>query len=178
MRNQERNIDKKDAKILNILLNDSRTPTTQIARSVGISHDAVKYRIKNLREAGIIKSFTVVLDLAKVGLPVWGDVVFSLWNLKKERYEEWIRYLEHHPYIAAIWNLSGRYEWFVEVYAESLEKFNDIVGETKMKFSDIIKDSETLFVLRELKAKQFLPPTFERLSEVEKVLGKRSASRK
>jgi DNA-binding Lrp family transcriptional regulator len=153
-------LDEKDRAILKLLLEDGRMPLTLMAPKVKLSHDAVKYRIEQMKKAGVITAFVPVINPAKIGLPIWGDVIFSLWNVTPERYAEWIKYLKYHPFVAAVWNLSGRFEWFVEIYTPDLAKFNEIVSETKMKFSDIIKDSETLFVLKEIKAQQLYPTNY------------------
>jgi len=157
---KEYKLDEKDKAILRLLLKDARMPLTVIAPKVKLSHDAVRYRIAQLKEAGVIKSFVAVIDPGRIGLPIWGDVIFSLWNVTPHRYEEWVKYLKNHAFVAAVWNLSGRYEWFVEIYTPDLAQFNEIVNEIKMKFSDIIKDSETLFVLKEIKAEQLYPATY------------------
>ncbi len=158
--NGKMEIDDKDKEILRILLKDSRTPITKMAKKVKMSHDAVKYRINRMKMNGTITSFTVVLDPSKIGLPIWGDVMITLWNLKPERYKEFIEYLKNHPYVAAIWNFSGKYQWFIEIYTESLVQFNDVFTEIITKFSDIIKDTETFFVLKEIKARQTLPEKY------------------
>jgi len=163
-KNEKLEIDDKDKEILRILLKDSRTPVTKMAKKVKVSHDAVKYRINRMKEKEIITSFTVVLDPSKIGLPIWGDVMITLWNLKPERYKEFIEYLKGHPYVAAIWNFSGKYQWFIEIYTESLAQFNDVFTEIVTKFSDIIKDTETFFVLKEVKARQILPEKYPHIN--------------
>ncbi len=153
-------LDKKDRKILSILIKNARMPLTKIAKKVGLSHDAVRYRINKLKKDRIITDFTAVIDPAKLGFPIWGDVALSLWNLNDERSKEFIKYLKTHPNIVAVWNLSGKFEWFIEIYTETLEEFNNIVSKIKIKFSDIIKDSEILLVMKEIKAKQIYPETY------------------
>jgi len=145
-------IDKTDRSIINLLLKDSRMSSLEIGRKTGLSHDAVRYRIEKLVKEGVIKNFSVEIDPAKLGLNIWADVIISVWNLNPKRYAEFIAYLKSHPNIAAVWNLSGRYEWFIEVFAPDLDKFNEITTELKLKFSDIIKDFESAFVLKEVKS--------------------------
>ena len=54
-------LDEKDRKILQILTENSRTPTTKIADAVGLTEGAVRYRIKKLVESGVIRRFTIEL---------------------------------------------------------------------------------------------------------------------
>ena len=45
-------LDLKNKKICRCLSENARTPYTKIAKQVGLSKDAVKYRIKNLEKTG------------------------------------------------------------------------------------------------------------------------------
>jgi Lrp/AsnC family leucine-responsive transcriptional regulator len=145
-------VDKIDRQIINVLLKNSRLSNLEIGRQLGLSHDAVRYRIEKLLRDGVIKNFSADVDPAKLGLSVWGDLIISVWNLNPKRYAEFINYLKDNPNIAAVWNLSGRYEWFIEIYTTDLRKFNEIANDIKLKFSDIIKDMESAFVLDEIKS--------------------------
>jgi Lrp/AsnC family leucine-responsive transcriptional regulator len=145
-------LDKIDRQIINVLLKNSRLSNLDIGRQLGLSHDAVRYRIEKLLRDGVIKNFSIDVDPAKLGLQVWGDLIISVWNLNPKRYTEFLNYLKENPNIAAVWNLSGRYEWFIEIYTNDLRKFNEIANDIKLKFSDIIKDMESAFVLDEIKS--------------------------
>jgi len=148
-------IDKTDRIIINMLVENSRLTNLEIGKKLGISHDKVRYRIDKLVKSGVIAGFTINVHPIKLGLPIWGDIIVSVWNLNEKRYKEWIDYLKNHPYVVAVWNLSGKYEWFIEIYTTDLQKFNEITNEMKMKFSDIIKDMESAFVLNEIKTYKY-----------------------
>jgi Lrp/AsnC family leucine-responsive transcriptional regulator len=145
-------LDKIDRQIINVLLKNSRLSNLEMGRQLGLSHDAVRYRIEKLARDGVIKKFSIEVDPAKLGLQIWGDLIISVWNLTPKRYAEFLSYLKNNPNIAAVWNLSGRYEWFIEIYTADLQKFNEITTDIKLKFSDIIKDMESAFVLNEIKS--------------------------
>ena len=145
-------LDKTDRQIINVLLKNSRLSNQEISKQLGLSHDAIRYRIEKLLRDGVITKFSIEVDPAKLGLSVWGDLIISVWNLNPKRYAEFINYLKDNPNIAAVWNLSGRYEWFIEIYTTDLRKFNEIAHDIKLKFSDIIKDMESAFVLDEIKS--------------------------
>lgn len=55
------NIDETDEKIIRILQADSRKPFVEIANQIGLSESAVRRRVKNLVESGLIKRFTIEL---------------------------------------------------------------------------------------------------------------------
>lgn len=55
-------MDEIDQKIIDLLKKDSRTSFVKIAEVVGLSETAVRKRIKNLQDNGIIRRFTVEVD--------------------------------------------------------------------------------------------------------------------
>ena len=55
-------MDKKDRRILEALIENSRTPLTHIASSLGISETAVRKRIAKLERNKVIRSYTAQVD--------------------------------------------------------------------------------------------------------------------
>src|SRR5712692_10124016 len=55
------NIDETDEKIIRILQVESRKAFVDIASDVGLSESAVRRRVKNLVDSGVIKRFTIEL---------------------------------------------------------------------------------------------------------------------
>ncbi|HXG06833.1 MAG TPA: HTH-type transcriptional regulator LysM [Nitrososphaera sp.] len=55
------NIDETDEKIIRILQADSRKAFVEIANEIGLSESAVRRRVKNLVDSGVIKRFTIEL---------------------------------------------------------------------------------------------------------------------
>lgn len=54
-----KNLDKKDKKILEMLIEDSRRPYREIAEQVDLSESTVRKRVIKLQEEGVIEKFTI-----------------------------------------------------------------------------------------------------------------------
>jgi Lrp/AsnC family transcriptional regulator for asnA, asnC and gidA len=68
------NFDKTDVKIVNLLLEDGRMPSSEIARRIGdISERAVRYRIDRMMDEGVIRVSAVAKPQA-FGLTTIADV--------------------------------------------------------------------------------------------------------
>lgn len=67
-----RDLDETDLEILELLASDARRPWSEIAEAVGLSPPAVSDRVERLREAGVIKRFTLDIDRSQLsaGVPV------------------------------------------------------------------------------------------------------------
>lgn len=62
-------IDAIDSKIIDILSDNARAPTSAIASEIGMSAPSVADRIKRLEESGVISKFTVQLNHELLGYP-------------------------------------------------------------------------------------------------------------
>ncbi|MGB9853336.1 MAG: Lrp/AsnC family transcriptional regulator [Candidatus Bathyarchaeales archaeon] len=60
-------LDDVDLRILNLLQEDSRLSYNKIASKLGISVGTAYNRIKSLEERGVLKGYTVLIDMAKAG---------------------------------------------------------------------------------------------------------------
>jgi len=76
-------LDEVDHQILDILIDNTRTPFTDIAKKLSISAGTVHVRVKKMEEAGIITGSSLTLDYNKLG---YAFISFSLLNAgaKKE----------------------------------------------------------------------------------------------
>ena len=59
---QTNRLDEKDKQILDILITDGRMPYSDIGEKIGLSRTAVKNRITEMENTGIIKGYRAVID--------------------------------------------------------------------------------------------------------------------
>lgn len=71
-----RELDETDMRILELLAEDARRPFAAIGDEVGLSGPAVSDRVSRLREAGVIRQFTVDVDRSTLrgGVPVLVEI--------------------------------------------------------------------------------------------------------
>jgi len=67
-KNQSIRLDDLDWKILKALQNDARQTYTEIGRRLGLAHSTIYDRIKRMEEQGIIKEYTTIFDLQRIGI--------------------------------------------------------------------------------------------------------------
>ncbi|MHA1747020.1 MAG: Lrp/AsnC family transcriptional regulator [Promethearchaeota archaeon] len=78
----------KDKEILNKLLENSRTHFVKISKECDIADTTVHFRVNKLKEQGIIKKFTIELDLDKLGLKHKAIIIASY---KSAISDDWTR---------------------------------------------------------------------------------------
>jgi len=91
---EETNLNDKDKKIIDILVQNSRITTTEVAHALNISDVATRRRIKKLEDEKVIRMYTVLLDPRKMGLNIHMHLIIEsdldkyddvLENLMKEK---------------------------------------------------------------------------------------------
>lgn len=63
-------IDAIDRNILNLLREDGRMSYVDLGKKLGLSRVAIRDRINNLIENGVIENFTVIINSEKIGMKV------------------------------------------------------------------------------------------------------------
>jgi len=133
-------IDETDYQLLNEIAVNARIPLIELAGKLGISSQAVKYRLKNLMKNEIICAFRVDIDLQQLGL---------------ERHKLEI-YLKDHTKRKLIWNYVKEKSYCEElnvaigwsdlefgIVVENIDKINEIIDDLYVQFPNSIK--KTIF---------------------------------
>jgi DNA-binding Lrp family transcriptional regulator len=67
-------IDSKDVMILNMLSIDARLSMTEMARRLGMTRTAVRYRLRELEDDGIIEGYTVIVNPLKFDSGLYAEI--------------------------------------------------------------------------------------------------------
>ena len=71
-KNESIRLDDLDWRILKALQDDARQTYTEIGHNLGLAHSTIYDRIKRMEKQGIIKKYTTIFDLQKIGVPNGG----------------------------------------------------------------------------------------------------------
>lgn len=77
-RPSRRGLDAIDLRILAILEQDGRASAASLARAVGLTENAIRYRLRKLRHSGVLRAFTVHVDHALLGRPAAAIALLKL----------------------------------------------------------------------------------------------------
>ncbi|MCW4044106.1 MAG: Lrp/AsnC family transcriptional regulator [Candidatus Bathyarchaeota archaeon] len=93
-----------DNKILQVLLEDARFSSRQIAKKVGVSVGTVLARIKKMERDGIIKNYSALLDHEKLGYQL--TVVTEI-TVAKGRLVETEKEIAKIPNVCSVYDVTG-----------------------------------------------------------------------
>ncbi|MFA6461853.1 MAG: Lrp/AsnC family transcriptional regulator [Candidatus Woesearchaeota archaeon] len=160
---KEIKIDLKDKKILALLSENARLPNTIIAKQVGLSKDSVRYRINNLEKQGLIQGYLVLVNLNKLGYNTY-HLFLQLNQLNKEVTSTVVRLLKSNPYIKAVIEIIGKYNFEVSIAAKDISELDLVVNKIIKDLSSYLKEYELLIISKNYINKA-VPRSFLHLKE-------------
>jgi DNA-binding Lrp family transcriptional regulator len=141
-------LDAKDWKILDLLSKNCRMSTYEIGREVKLSPDAVSYRMKNLYDANIIRKYTILTDLTKLGFH-WYTYTMQVRTFSKEYDSRMKEFVRNHPNIIRAIKTLGSWDFLLHIVTENPTVYHKTVKDIKNAFSDVIRSYQTWLGFKE-----------------------------
>jgi Lrp/AsnC family transcriptional regulator for asnA, asnC and gidA len=130
-------IDYFDQLILRELENNGRKAYAQIAQDLGISNTMVHQRVTRLREIGVLKQVSIILDEKKLGFE-WG--AFTGLVLREDSdSSQIIEELKKIPEVTECYYITGSYALYVRIVAKSSEHMRRLLYEKIDHIQGILK---------------------------------------
>jgi len=149
-------LDAVDRALLEALQHDGRATVGQLADKVSLSPSPCWRRVRQLEESGVISGYHAHLDRHRVGYGVLGFVQLNLHNHTSEITAAFEREVQTLRQVLACHNLSGRYDYQLEVVAPDLEFFAEFVR-SRIRSLPGVREISTSFSLKEVKRTVALP---------------------
>jgi len=121
-----RDIDEIDRIIINKLREDSKIANTEIAKQAKRKPSTVHMRIKQLKQIGILKQYTVILDLKKLGYTAY-IILVQLQNHNGETVENFTQVIQHIPEITECHKITGANDYIIKVVLKRTEDLNEFL---------------------------------------------------
>jgi len=117
-------LDATDRKILSELQADASQSLDEIARKVGASKTPVWNRIKKLREKGVIKQQTVLLDADALGLEACFFVLIRTSEHEADWQNKFLRTLKQRPEVLEAHRLAGDIDYILKVRVKNAKAYD------------------------------------------------------
>ena len=121
-------LDDVDAKIIEILKKNSRTPFTEVASMLGVSDATIHQRLKKLKAEGILLRYTVEINEDLLAKKIHG---FALINVNLGHLEKVISKLTLNTNINKIYETHGMNDLIVLLNAGDLDELRELIMEIR-----------------------------------------------
>lgn len=138
-------LDDTDHQILDMLIDNTRTPFTDIAKKLQISAGTVHVRVKKMEEASIITGSSLRLDYEKLGYSFIAYVGVFLHKTSQTQFV--LERLNHIPNVTVAHVTTGKFNIFCKIRAKDTAHAKDII----YRIDDIegVTRTETMISLEE-----------------------------
>ena len=148
-------VDETDRKILAELQRDAAQSLDEIAKRIGSSKTPVWTRIKKLRDAGVIRQNTVLLDAEALGFEACFFVLIRTSEHEKDWQERFLQALKVRPEVQEAHRLAGEIDYILKVRVPNARAYDDFYQAliTEVRIYNVT----ALLSMKEIKATTVLP---------------------
>lgn len=140
-------MDKKDQRILELLVGNGRMSYVDIGKELGLSRVAVRERVNQLIEEGVIEGFSAVINSEKVGKQV--SAFFEV-DCEPSSLVEVAQNLADNPSVASCYQMTGPSTLHMHVLVEDFKKLESFINEELYSLEGITR-VESHILLRRFK---------------------------
>ncbi len=133
----------KEKKLLYWLDQNSRATNKELGKKVGLTEQAIGYKIKRLQEKGIIKKFVTFINTPSLGYQHY-KIFLKLHNTTEEIENNITASLSSNPNIRWVGSTSGKYDMSFSVLAKTPTEFSEIYNSIESQFGKHIIEKNIL----------------------------------
>ena len=149
-------LDRTDKALLAALQGNARLTVAELAESVSLTTSPCWRRVKILEESGVITGYQAILSPKELGYGVTAFVSVMMASHSQEVARSFEQRLLEIPEIVACHNVSGRYDFLLEVVARDLESFGEFAREV-LQTLPAVKEIYSSFSYKSVKLRRVVP---------------------
>ena len=138
MKNQAMVLDGLDLKILQALQENAKQTYTEIGSQLSVAHSTVYDRIKRMEEQGIIRKYTTLLDLEKVGMKQIAALM-TVFTDPKESDNVAMRLSQFEKVLEVSTSLSEELLIIAKVVAEDQERLHSFIAQSVAPLPGVLR---------------------------------------
>jgi len=141
-------VDAQDAALLDALHTDGRASSYALAKQLDLSANTIRYRLKNLEEANVIRGYSATINLNALGYHLYTvGVIFK--SLSQQQEAKLKTFLAQERFVIRAVKVLGHWDLLLTILADNVKHFHRTIKAFDDTFSDIIVNYEALIAYRE-----------------------------
>lgn len=149
-------LDRTDKALLTALQGNARLTIAELAEHVSLTTSPCWRRVKILEESGVITGYQAIISPKALGYGVTAFVSVMMESHSQEIARAFEKRLLEIPEIVACHNVSGRYDFLLEVVARDLESFGEFAREV-LQALPAVKEIYSSFSYKSVKPSRVIP---------------------
>lgn len=155
-RNNQRQLDRTDRRILACLQRDGRISNVALARKVNLTPTPCLERVRRLEREGYIHGYTALLDAEKLGCGLLVFVEIDLARTSPDVFRDFRREASQMPEIMECHLVSGNFDYLIKARVRDMQAYRDLLGEKLLSLPGV-NGSRSYVVMEQVKESLELP---------------------
>ncbi len=114
----------KDQQLLNILRDNGRATTTDLAKMLGVSRSTAQKRLERLEDSGVISGYTVRLSREYLDREIKAHVLITV---RPRETNEIIQKMKAYQEVRAVYSVSGQFDLIAQVAALDIGRLDAVI---------------------------------------------------
>lgn len=127
-----------DRKVLSALRSFPHSSEVELARKIGIPNSTLSYRLKKLRQEGVIVAEQIFIDPQALGL-LEVQILVCLKHLRTEQVTSLREFIQNYPTVIAMIRCLGSWDYKLVVQVHVYAELFELQDSLRDKFPDLIK---------------------------------------
>ena len=149
-------LDPTDKKILHVLAHDSRLSAERVADAVNLSTTPVRRRIKRLEERGLIRRYTLNVDMEQAGYGLTLYIFIKLQNRDRDTIARFEDRVQNLPEVSDCALVTGPHDYILTMRVSDMEAYNEFLRSILSELPGVF-GIETSVVIGKVKDEPPLP---------------------
>lgn len=142
-------LDSYDKAILKALQEDSSISNLDLSKLIGLSTSACLTRTKNLKELGVIKQFTTIVDERKLGMETLAFIMVILSPLNRETADFFLDQINKLPQVLECYSITGNKDYLLKIVAKDMQNYKDFVIDSLMAIPGVSRVETSIVISTE-----------------------------
>ena len=121
------NFDEYDKKIIKYLQEDASISNKELATRIGLAPSSCLLRVKNLKEQGIIKQYTTIIDEKKLGFEITCYAQVTMSPFTRETAANFIEEVNKIPEVIECYTITGEAAFLMKIVAKDFQYYRNFV---------------------------------------------------
>lgn len=149
MNEKQRNLDRIDLQILDILQRQAKISNVELAKKVNLSASPCLERVRRLESLGVIKRYAAILDGDKLNAGMTAFIQVTLDRTKDDVFTQFKRKLVEIKEVAECHMVAGGFDYLIKLRVADIKSYRHVLG--KIVDMDGVSQTHTYVVIEDVK---------------------------
>lgn len=143
-------LDPTDYKIIELLQQNCKQTTKEMADQLGLSTTAVYERIKKLEKQNIITDYVAIVNKDKINRSFMAIAHIKIKSHSKDAILRFEKKVDQIPEVLECFHISGEYDYILKIGVQDMEAYREFML-SKLTTMEEVQSTHSMFVIKEVK---------------------------